>query len=87
MSIDIDVVIDTYNVMKEYVSSKDRQAAADHVFSILNDSGVSEQDLRSLAGADAYMGRASAEYLDPEDETDDEEIDYDYGDDRCGTIA
>lgn len=80
MSIDIDALIDTYNVMKEYVSAKDRQAAADHVFSILNDSGVSEQDLKSVSGADAYMKRASAEYLDPE-EDEDEEIDYDYGDD------
>ena len=63
-------------------SSKDRQAAADHVFSILNDSGVSEQDLRELAGVDSYLTRASAEYLDPEDEVDnDEEVDYDYGDD------
>ena len=68
--------------MKEYIPSKDRQAAADHVFSILNDSGVSEQDLRELAGVDGYLTRASAEYLDPEDEVDnDEEVDYDYGDD------
>ena len=82
MTIDIDVLIDTYTVMKEYIPSKDRQASADHVFSILNDSDVSEQDLRQLAGADAYMKRASAEYLDPEDELDeDEETDYDYGDD------
>ena len=48
MSIEIDTLIDTYNTMKEYVPGKDRQAAADHLFSILNDSGVSEQDLREL---------------------------------------
>ena len=81
MSIDIDALVDTYTVMKEYVSSKDRQAAADHVFSILNDRGVSEQDLKILAGVDAYMKRASSEYLDPEEEEDDEDMDYDYGDD------
>lgn len=82
MSIDIDALIDTYTTMKEYIPSKDRQAAADHVFSILNDSGVSEQDLRELSGADAYMKRASAEYLDPDDDLDEgEETDYDYGDD------
>jgi hypothetical protein len=82
MSIDIDALIDTYTVMKEYIPSKDRQASADHVFSILNDSGVGEQDLRQLAGVDAYMKRASAEYLDPDDEENDEdEVDYDYGDD------
>lgn len=81
MSIDIDALVDTYTVMKEYISSKDRQAAADHVFSILSDSGVSEQDLRILAGADSYMKRASSEYLDPEEGEDDEDVDYDYGDD------
>jgi len=82
MSIEIDALIDAYTTMKEYIPSKDRQAAADHVFSILNDSGVSEQDLRELAGVDGYLTRASAEYLDPEDEVDnDEEVDYDYGDD------
>jgi hypothetical protein len=81
MSIDIDALVDTYTVMKEYVSGKDRQAAADHVFSILNDSGVSEQDLKILAGVDSYMKRASSEYLDPEEEDDDEDMDYDYGDD------
>jgi hypothetical protein len=82
MSIDIDVLIDTYTTMKEYIPSKDRQAAADHVFSILNDSGVSEQDLRMLSGADSLMKRASTEYLDPEeDENSEDETDYDYGDD------
>jgi hypothetical protein len=81
MSIEIDALIETYTVMKEYVVAKDRQAAADHVFSILMDSGVGEQDLRQLAGVDAYLGRASEEYLDPESGEDEEESDYDYGDD------
>ena len=80
MSIEIDTIVDAYTVMKEYVPGKDRQAAADHVFSILTDSGLSEQDRRSLAGVDSYLGRASTEYLDPEDETE-EDADYDYGDD------
>ncbi len=81
MSIDIDALVDTYTVMKEYVASKDRQAVADHVFSILNDSGVGEQDLKILAGVDSYMKRAASEYFDPEEEQDDEDLDYDYGDD------
>jgi hypothetical protein len=81
MSIEIDTIINAYTTMKEYVPSKDRQAAADHLFSILNDSGVTEQDLRELSGVDSYLTRASAEYLDPEDDSDNEEVDYDYGDD------
>jgi len=82
MSIEIDALIDTYSIMKEYVPSKDRQAAADHVFSILNDSGVSEEDLKQLAGTDSYLKRASEEYLDPDaEDLDEEETDYDYGED------
>ena len=82
MSIEIDALIDTYTTMKEYVPGKDRQAAADHVFSILNDSGVSEEDLKQVAGTDSYLKRASEEYLDPDSEDlDEDETDYDYGDD------
>ena len=81
MSIELNELIDTYPVMKEYVPSKDRQAAADHIFSILTDSGVSDQELRQFAGVDAYLKRASTEYLDPEEDQDEEEADYDYGDD------
>ena len=81
MSIELDALIDTYTTMKEYIPSKDRQAAADHVFSILSDSGVGEQDLRQLAGVDSYLGRASAEYLDPDEDAEEDEVDYDYGED------
>ena len=82
MSIEIDALIDAYSIMKEYIPSKDRQAAADHVFSILNDSGVGEQDLKQLSGTDSYMKRASEEYLDDDaGDLDEEETDYDYGDD------
>ena len=82
MSIEIDALIDAYSIMKEYVPSKDRQAAADHVFSILNDSGVSEEDLKQLAGTDSYLKRASEENLDPDaEDLDEEETDYDYGED------
>jgi hypothetical protein len=82
MSIEIDALIDAYTTMKEYVPSKDRQAAADHMFSILNDSGVSEEDLKQVAGTDSYLKRASEEYLDPDSEDlDEDETDYDYGED------
>jgi hypothetical protein len=82
MSIEVDALIETYTTMKEYVPSKDRQAAADHVFSILLDSGVDESDLKQLGGVDSYLKRSAEEYL-GEDETDleEDETDYDYGED------
>lgn len=81
MTIEIDALVDTYTTMKEYISSKDRQAAADHVFSILLDSGVDEEDLKVMASTDAYLKRSADEYLGEEDnDLDEEETDYDYGD-------
>lgn len=79
--VDLDQLIDVYTTLKEYIPNKDRQAAADHMFSQLSDSGLSEQDLKILSGVDSYLKRASEEYLDPEEDTDDEETDYDYDQD------
>lgn len=75
MSIDVEVLCETYGVMKEYISSKDRQAVADHVFSILSDSdGITEKDLKVFAGVDAYLQRACAEYFQDEEEIDEDDI-------------
>ena len=79
--VELDTLIETYCTLKEYIPAKDRQAAADHVFSQLSDSGLADSDLRLLAGVDSYLKRASEEYLDPEEEDDEEDIDYDYDQD------
>lgn len=79
--IEIDTLIETYATLKEYIPSKDRQAAADHVFSQLSDSGLTDSDLHQLAGVDSYLKRASQEYLDPIEDQLENEDDYDYGQD------
>ena len=79
--VELDTLIDTYSTLKEYIPSKDRQAAADHVFSQLSDSGLSDSDLRVLAGVDSYLKRSSEEYLDPIEDEDEDEADYDYDQD------
>lgn len=71
MSIDIEVLIETYTLLKEYIPLKERQAASDTVTSMLADS-LSERELREFGGADSYTKRSLEEYLDDEDE----EIDY-----------
>ena len=79
MSIDVDVLCETFIVMKEYVSQKDRQAVADHLFSILSDmDGISEKDLKTFAECDSYLQKACEEYFQDDEE---EEEDYDYGED------
>jgi hypothetical protein len=74
--IEVEVLCETYGVMKEYISSKDRQAVADHVFSILSDSdGITEKDLKVFAGCDSYLQRACADYFEDDEEVDEDNFD------------
>lgn len=71
MSLDIEVLIESYTILKEYIPAKERQAAADNLVSTLVDA-LSDKELREFGGTDSYTKRALEEYLDDEDE----EIDY-----------
>ena len=73
MSIEIDILIETYTVLKEYVPTKERQGAADTLMSVLVDM-LSDLDLKELAGVDNYLKRSYEEYQ--QDGDDDEDIDY-----------
>lgn len=72
MSIDIEVICEAYSVMKEYVPVKDRQAAADHVAAIIGDSGISDYEIKQVAGVDNYMKRAMRDYIEDEEEYDED---------------
>ncbi len=71
MSIDIDVLINTYTLLKEYIPVKERQAAADHVVGNLSET-LADDDLRQFGSIDGYTKRAVDEYLleDEDDYTD-----------------
>ncbi len=71
MSIDVEVLIETYTILKEYIPSKERQAASDNLVSMLADA-LSERELREFGGTDAYTKRSIEEYID-----EDEDSDYD----------
>jgi hypothetical protein len=71
MSIDVEVLIETYTILKEYVPTKERQAASDTLMSILADA-LSEKELKEFGGIDSYTKRSLDEYTSDEDE----EIDY-----------
>lgn len=73
MSIDVEVLIETYTVLKEYVPVKERQAASDTLMSILADN-LSEKELKEFGGIDGYTRRSLDEYVD------DDEDDVDYED-------
>jgi hypothetical protein len=71
MSIEVEVLIETYTILKEYIPTKERQAAADNLVSTLVDA-LSDRELKEFGGTDGYTKRAIEEYLDDEDE----ELDY-----------
>lgn len=80
MSIEIDVVGEVWLTCKEYINPKDRQAAADHVISVVADHNILERDLKAVGSTDSYLKRAVEEYLGEEvEESDyDDEADEDY---------
>lgn len=80
MSIEIDVVGEVWLTCKEYINPKDRQAAADHLISVVADHNILERDLIAVGGTDSYLKRAVEEYLgeavEEPDYDDEEDEDY-----------
>lgn len=79
MTVEVFVLSDVWRICKEYIPSKDRQAAADHVMGIVSDSlGVDE--LRELAADDSHLTQALGDVIDDDDYDgmgdDDEDSDY-----------
>lgn len=77
MSVEVDILSEMWLTVKEYVPQKDRQAAADHLVSVVADHNILERDLIAVGGTDSYLKRAVEEYLGEEVE----EPDYDEDED------
>ena len=80
MSLEIDILGEMWLTCKEYINPKDKQAAADHVISVVADHSITESDLKAFGGTDSYLKRAVEEYLGEEANLDEEE-DFDGSDD------
>jgi len=63
-----------WSTLKEYIPTKDRQTASDHLVSILIDIGVSEEGLIKLAEEDKTIGQSVRDALPEEELVDDEDI-------------
>lgn len=74
MSIDVEVLGETYTILKQYIPQKDRQEAADNLMSVLVDM-LNDIDLQEFGGTDNTLKRALKEYVAEDDE---EEEDEDY---------
>ncbi len=71
----VDAIIEVYNILKEYVPSKERQAAADHVMSAMVDV-LDDKEIKELASTDRYLRNSLQEYsVDDDEDEDNEEID------------
>jgi len=73
MTIDVDVLIETYSTLKQYISQKDRQEASDNLMSILVDM-LDDNSIKEFGSTDQYTKRSLQEYA---GEMDDEYEDYD----------
>lgn len=80
MSLEVDILGEIWLTTKEYIAPKDRQAAADHVISVVADHSITERELKAFGGTDSYLKRAVEEYLGEEADADEEE-DLDGSDD------
>ena len=76
--IDVEILCETYTIIKEYISNKDRQTAAEHLFGLLTDMDIPEKELKIFCQCDPHLIRAWEEYF-PED--DEEEYEYNDQDD------
>ena len=70
---DVEVVIDAYKILKEYIPAKDRQLASDHFVEDMQEI-LDEQDLFKLGGVDKYLRASVKDLIGEEDfELDEEE--------------
>ena len=73
MSLDVDVLVETYTILKQYIPVKDRQEAADNLMSVMVDM-LNDIELKEFAATDSPLTKALKEYIsEDEDEYYDEE--------------
>jgi uncharacterized protein YqeY len=76
MSMDVEVLIEAYTILKQYIPQKDRQEAVDNLMSVMVDM-LSDEELNNFGGTDSTTKRALKEYSN-DDEDDDQDEDGDW---------
>jgi hypothetical protein len=74
---DVEVLIEAYTILKQYIPQKDRQEAADNLMSVMVDM-LNDEELQNFGTADSTLKRAMKEYTVEEefDEEEDEDGDW-----------
>jgi 1,2-phenylacetyl-CoA epoxidase catalytic subunit len=70
MSIEIDVLVETYSILKQYIPVKDRQEAVDNLMSVLVDM-LNDEELEIFGSTDSTTKKAYKEYGIADEEDDD----------------
>jgi hypothetical protein len=78
-----DLIIEIWDVFKEYISDKNKETAANHFVDMLIGKDVESSVLKGLIGYDSYLDDAIQLALADEEEEDDlyDEDDYNYDED------
>ena len=69
---DSEVLVAVWQTVKEYIPSKDRQSAADHVINELVEMGIDDEELENLA-VDKQMLNAIKEHIEVQDKDEDDD--------------
>ena len=67
---DVEVLIEAYTILKQYIPQKDRQEAVDNLMSVMVDM-LSDEELNEFGGTDSVTKRALKEYSSDDDEDED----------------
>ena len=77
-----DLIIEVWDVFKEYISDKNKETAANHFIDFLLGKDVDTGVLKGLVGYDSHLDEAIELVVGEEVEEDIDEEDYDYGEDE-----
>ena len=72
---DVEVLIEAYTILKQYIPQKDRQEAVDNLMSVMVDM-LSDEELNNFGGTDSTTKRALKEYSSDDDGDEDEDGDW-----------
>ena len=73
--IDAELVVEIWNAVREYIPSKDREFAAQHVISVL-DAHLELDEIEEIVVEDKHLAQAFTEFYEENSEDEDEEEMY-----------
>jgi hypothetical protein len=77
-----DLIIEVWDIFREYVSDKNKETAANHYVDFLVGKDVEISVLEGLMGYDPHLDNAIELVVNENADDQDDEIDYDYGEDE-----